>query len=338
MKNGSGTYQRWIRWWHWSRDHFEHLVLGFALLLLITLLPWWATFFRRLTLENFLLHEKLLYFTIPAPELRAAKLQAIHGELSRRLLMLTGETATLLVGICICIVVLFIVARQKTRAKLQMERMLSLTTHELKTPIAATRALLQSLSLGSVPVHAQTRLIEQGIMQCDRLAHLADTILAYQRALMHSDQLMPHEAEKLVMQTLVFRGNEFGQKIIWRQSKEEIKVWADADAFFVVLGNLLDNAEKYGELQGIELETTATHTHWELRVRDHGIGFAQERAAHLFEPFFRESRAEVSNQRGSGLGLYIAKQLVEKMNGTLTAQSDGAGRGSVFTIRLKRVV
>jgi signal transduction histidine kinase len=71
-----------------------------------------------------------------------------------------------------------------------------------------------------------------------------------------------------------------------------------------------------------------------LRVRDDGIGFDKDEATRVFELFVRGERAKRRVATGLGIGLHVAKQIVEAHGGTISAMSDGPGRGTTFEIRL----
>jgi len=99
----------------------------------------------------------------------------------------------------------------------------------------------------------------------------------------------------------------------------------------VVLENLLDNARKYGGGK-VELSDVTHGAKWRLEVKDQGQGFLMTDAERLFEPFERGGGTGVAH--GSGLGLYISRQLARRMQGELTATSDGLGKGSTFALEL----
>jgi two-component system CheB/CheR fusion protein len=108
-------------------------------------------------------------------------------------------------------------------------------------------------------------------------------------------------------------------------------VLCDADAIHVVLENLLDNARKYGGAS-IELIEEQHAGRWRLSVKDGGQGFEVADAERLFEPFERGGGTGVAH--GSGLGLFIARQLMRRMGGDLRATSPGRGAGATFTLEL----
>ncbi len=113
------------------------------------------------------------------------------------------------------------------------------------------------------------------------------------------------------------------------------RLWADPERLGQVLGNLLDNALRHTPGGG-RVEVTAGHRHELLviEVTDTGDGIAAEHLPHLFERFYRVDAARDRAHGGAGIGLAIAKALVEAQRGHITARSDGPGTGSTFTIAL----
>ena len=97
--------------------------------------------------------------------------------------MLVGESTLLALMLSGSLVVLFLLAQRRKQQREDMEKLLQFTSHEFKTPVAGVKGLLQSLALGSIPEAQRAELIQLGQIECDRLEHLAETILAYQRAM-----------------------------------------------------------------------------------------------------------------------------------------------------------
>ena len=97
--------------------------------------------------------------------------------------MLVGESTLLALLLSGSLVVLFLLAQRRKQQREDMEKLLQFTSHEFKTPVAGVKGLLQSLAIGSIPDAQRAELIQLGQLECDRLEHLAETILAYQRAM-----------------------------------------------------------------------------------------------------------------------------------------------------------
>ncbi|HBN08527.1 MAG TPA: hypothetical protein DD435_07715 [Cyanobacteria bacterium UBA8530] len=295
------------------------------------LMAWWSILVRR----NIVSSDELLRTSIAdnfEGTERLTRIAALDAATQKQLFMISGESALAGLLLCVLAVVLFMVARKRQRETQRLHSMLSLTTHQLKTPLAGVRALLQSLGNGSIPAELHGRFLNQGIAECDRLEHMVETTLAYQRTVARGatrPEVVP--ARQLVGDILEHRRASFPDDVVRWEPTEQLSVTCDRDAVRVVLENLLDNARKYGGGQ-VDLVGQAKGPRWRLEVRDHGQGFPPGDAERLFEPFERGGGKGVAH--GSGLGLYISRQLARGMHGELTAKSDGPGQGSVFALEL----
>jgi signal transduction histidine kinase len=314
-------------------DNAEALVLGGALLVIATLLVWWGVFATRLIHERETLALGVLKATLDDPSKFADEIARVHERTNLQLTMIAGEGSVFAVLLVVSVVALWFVARQRRLAAARLVRLVQFTTHELKTPIAGVRALLQSLQLGSIPQEAQGKFLDQGLLETNRLEHLAETILAFQRAA-SKRQLKPvaTSTDGLIVEVIEHRGRTFGTERIVRGKTAPAEIVVDKDAFRVVLENLLDNARKYGGGQ-VEMHESVDGNRWRLEVKDAGDGFDPGDAERLFEPFERDTKEGVA-KHGSGLGLYISRQLMRAMKGELSAKSEGAGKGAVFTMDL----
>ena len=112
-------------------------------------------------------------------------------------------------------------------------------------------------------------------------------------------------------------------------------VQADRDRAIQVLTNLLTNALRYTPVPGtVTLELVAIEGMVQFKVTDSGMGISSEHLPHLFERFYRVDKSRSRMLGGSGVGLTIAKALVEAMGGQIEAASGGPGQGSTFTFTL----
>src|SRR5262249_37730283 len=101
-----------------------------------------------------------------------------------------------------------------------------------------------------------------------------------------------------------------------------------------VVSTLLDNADKYSPLEStISVRLARRAAHAILTVSDRGIGIPKEQQSRLFERFFRAGNAPVSNYGGLGLGLYIARDIIERHGGRISVESD-SGAGAIFVVEL----
>jgi signal transduction histidine kinase len=114
-----------------------------------------------------------------------------------------------------------------------------------------------------------------------------------------------------------------------------VPVWADPDRIGQVLTNLLDNALRHTPAGGtVTVSCRTVEDQVEYVVADSGDGIAAENLPHVFDRFYRADTARDRGHGGSGIGLSIARALVEAHRGRIAAASAGPGRGSTFTVRL----
>ena len=126
-----------------------------------------------------------------------------------------------------------------------------------------------------------------------------------------------------------------GLELTFGSSSPSVTVRADEIKFRQVAQNLIDNAIKYTDKGQVKVEIKEEDSSVLFIVSDSGRGIPPEVKAHLFEQFFRE-RNSVLKTKGTGLGLYIAKEIVKAHQGEIWAESDGEGKGATFVVRLKK--
>ena len=318
----------------WVAERAELLVLGFTLLTTAALVVWWTILLRGELRSNELLERELLgaRAELSASQVAARELELTRRHESRRI-MLVGESATLGLLLSGSLVVLFLLAQRRKQQREDMEKLLQFTSHEFKTPVAGVKGLLQSLGLGSIPESQRLELIRLGQLECDRLEHLAETILAYQRAMSREPRegAQRIDALRFIEDLLAHRARTSSGGHVKVSRIDAAQVLADHDGLRVILENLLDNAHKYGGGE-VTLSAGVSDGRWRLEIRDQGRGFAPESAEKLFDIHNRGSGEGVTH--GAGLGLAIARQLARRMGGDIDAHSAGAGQGAVFTVTL----
>jgi len=130
---------------------------------------------------------------------------------------------------------------------------------------------------------------------------------------------------------------ERGQRFKLQRPPGTLEVQGDAARLEQVVSNLLDNASKYtheGGRIGLSIDVTADTL--KLTVADNGIGITPQMLPHVFEPFVQDAQALCSSGVGLGIGLTVARALVQAHGGSLVAHSAGFSRGSRFTVTLPR--
>jgi two-component system OmpR family sensor kinase len=318
----------------WFAERAELVVLAVTLLATASLVFWWTILLGGEMRNNETLEYAVLeaQTSLPADEVerRRAQIAEHHG---RRTVMLVGESTLLALLLSGSLVVLFLLAQRRRQQREDMEKLLQFTSHEFKTPVAGVKGLLQSLALGSIPESQRAELIRLGQMECDRLEHLAETILAYQRAMSRDPRegVQALDVARFIADLLAHRARTATGGEVETTGIDSVQVLADRDGLRVIVENLLDNAHKYGGGH-VRIGATAADGHWRLDISDRGRGFSPDMAERLFDPHNRGSGDGVTH--GAGLGLAIARSLARRMGGDITARSAGAGQGAVFTVTL----
>ncbi|MBI2238188.1 MAG: HAMP domain-containing protein [Actinobacteria bacterium] len=210
-------------------------------------------------------------------------------------------------------------------------------SHELKTPISALRAHLENLLDGVEQADPETLQVMLG--QSERLTRLVDQLLDLSR-LESGD--VPLEREEVALAPLVSEvlseievsRSGKGVAVEGRVPADLPPVYADRERVHQVLFNLLDNAVRFTPPGGEVVVSASRHNgSCEIRVEDTGPGIAPEHLPRLFERFYRVDPARSREDGGTGIGLAIARSVVEAHGGRIWAESE-PGKGSVFTFEL----
>lgn len=318
----------------WFAERAELLTLGATLLATGALVVWWTILLSGEMRTNELLEREALRvdrgLSGQEREHRLAEIAARH---ERRNVMLVGESTLLALLLGGSLVTLYLLAQRRKQQRADMEKLLQFTSHEFKTPVAGVKGLLQSLAIGSIPEAQRAELIQLGQNECDRLEHLAETILAYQRAMARDPRegAQRIDVARFIDELLAHRARTSSASDIESAHIDPVQVLADHDGLRVILENLLDNAHKYGGGK-VRLAASVSGGEWRLDISDRGRGFAPEAAEKLFDIHNRGRSEGITH--GAGLGLAIARQLARRMGGDIRAHSAGPGQGAVFSVTL----
>jgi signal transduction histidine kinase len=210
--------------------------------------------------------------------------------------------------------------------------------HELRTPVATLEGYLEGLLDGVVTPEPATwaRLHDEA----GRLRRLIDDLQELSRAEARQFALQPRPAEPaaIVQAALGRLAGAFGEKGLTLRVDVAAalpRVQADPDRAVQVVTNLLTNALRYTSVPGtVDVAARPVNGAVEFSVVDTGVGVAAEHLPHLFERFYRVDRSRSRALGGSGIGLTIARSLVEAMGGRIRAESAGPGEGTNFTFTL----
>jgi len=229
-------------------------------------------------------------------------------------------------------------AEQLEQVETMRRQLIGDVAHELRTPLTAIKGSAEGLMDGVLPANEET--YRQMHIEADRLSRLVDDLQELSRVEARAYTLDFRDVEvSALIKTIVKRMQfQFEGKRVTLTSNlppRPVILHADEDRIIQVLTNLIGNALQYTPTNGqvvISVESTANEARFS--VKDSGVGIPAEHLPHIFDRFYRVDKSRSRARGGSGVGLTIAKHLVEAHGGRIWAESEGEEKGSVFVFTL----
>ncbi len=217
-----------------------------------------------------------------------------------------------------------------------------IAAHELRTPVAAMKGYL-SLVLDGVtgPLADKTKeFIQKVIASNQRLIQLVNDLLEVSRSeagklTIKVSQIDIVQPIKEALGELRPLADKQSISLAYEPPPDTPKIMADADRIKEIVVNLVGNAIKYNNDGGwVRVSHEVKNGEFITHVADNGFGVSPEAQKKLFEKFYRVATEKTRDITGTGLGLFIVKEIIEKMNGKIWAESEGEGKGSAFSFSL----
>ncbi len=228
---------------------------------------------------------------------------------------------------------------REMRLNQRQQAFLDAVTHELKTPLASLRLYLETLERRDPDAERRARFLRRATEDVDRLEQTLDQVLAAARA--ESPARAPAAPTDLrqLLDPLVHeiqRRHGLPPGAIEVHDEGALLALGHAGELEVVFRNLLENAVKYSE-PPVEVRvrlSTASDGKVRVEIADQGVGIEKKDLRKIFQRFYRAGRDVQRQAAGLGLGLFIVGNLVRRSGGTVSAVSEGSGRGSRFAVTL----
>lgn len=264
---------------------------------------------------------------------------AEEGASGRRRLLFAGFAILALVLMSGSYFIIRSINREQAVARLQSE-FVSAVSHEFRTPLTSLRQLSEMLSKGRIPTE-DLRQKSYDILssESERLQRLVESLLDFGRI---EARAFPYRFEYLDPASFVgglveeFREKAAAQgyHIDLTLAREFPPIRADREALGLALRNLLDNAVKYSpDCRTVWVEVAPERDRLAIRVRDQGMGIPASEQKNIFNKFVRGSGSRTAHVQGTGIGLAMARHIVEAHGGDIRLESE-PGKGSTFTILL----
>ncbi|UCE24030.1 MAG: hypothetical protein JSU74_12140 [Candidatus Zixiibacteriota bacterium] len=311
------------------------LILFIAItIVLIGQATWWVVFMARLVDEKVQM----------AIELGADQsfVDLVHQQEIRRQIMVGSEGLfmLLLVGVGAWLIYRALVRAEEL--KFHQQNFLMAVTHELKTPLASIKIYLDTLESAKIPAEKKAGVITRLREDANRLEKLVENVLQagrFERSGYHLNR------ERLNLSELVGEGlssltrhpTEAPVEISRQNFQDNIDVYGDRLALKRAIEAILENSLIYNDKETVRLNVELTRKGRKicLRIADNGIGLSKKDVGLVFGRFYRVGEEINRNHPGSGLGLYLCREIINAHGGKITAHSEGLGKGTEFHIELK---
>ncbi len=251
----------------------------------------------------------------------------------------------LLALILLGLLTIFISQRKQVRLTRLHESFLSNITHELKTPIASIRLATETMLMRDVSPEDRLKFLNRTLSESIRLQNLVDSILVAARLESKSDTSTRETIDLIsVLEQSVQKLREragTGRSVTYEihnpLGKRDFLIDGDPIQIQMVYDNLFSNAFKYTAEGGtIAVTAIVNNKGFYSKISDNGVGIDKQAIDKIFDKFYRAEGTAKIRVQGSGLGLYIARTVVQEHGGQLTASSEGPEKGATFHVEFER--
>ena len=224
---------------------------------------------------------------------------------------------------------------------LEQNRFISDASHELKTPLTALKSSFEVFLRDKQPSLTEAGdLVQDSLMEVNKMQKLSEGLLKLAYCKNQNEKI---ETEKVNIRTNINQSLKIivplakKKTISIKKKISDLHVLAIAERLFEVWITLLDNAIKYSpEKSEISIDSAISGRWIVVKITDQGIGINKTDFKHIFDRFYRADKARSkSSPDGFGLGLSIAKKIVESFNGSITVESKN-NKGATFTVKLPK--
>ncbi|MBB5396140.1 MULTISPECIES: sensor histidine kinase KdpD [unclassified Mucilaginibacter] len=224
-------------------------------------------------------------------------------------------------------------------AKLQEQKknFLLSVTHELKSPLASIKILLQTIQKRDLTKVQILNFIDKSLLDVERLDDMVENMLLASK-IDNRSYTFPKAKFNLsvlvdsIVNRLQISKCDCNQQIINAEIEPKIEITGDKFALTSVVTNLVENAVKYSSpCETVNVRLFEKEGKVYFQVADHGIGIADSEKSRIFDKFYRVGSEDTRNTKGTGLGLYIVKEVLDKHQASIKVK-DNRPAGSVFEV------
>lgn len=260
----------------------------------------------------------------------------LQDQMDRRTVMFLSEGSFFALMVMIGIYFLYAAFRRELQLQEHQKNFILSMTHELRSPLSSIKLYLQTLQRRQIADERREQFVQHSLADVERLQRLVENVLDAAR-IERNDydyQMDTLDISQLVKTVLdKWRTSDTDSAIAFTERiSSGVHIHADAHAMISVVNNLIENAVKYSQTpKQVNVDLIVMNERVVLSVTDNGQGVAPEDRKKVFERFYRAGNEMTRTTKGTGLGLYIVKRIVEAHHGTIDCHAAPNG-GAVFTV------
>ncbi|HMU68898.1 MAG TPA: HAMP domain-containing sensor histidine kinase [Chitinophagales bacterium] len=326
--------QRRSRYWLFFHIVFIYITVSFL---------WWSYLLHRNNLDNFndvVAREKFVFTQERGPFLKfedTANYKRIYDDFKRTELMLYGEGLVFLFLIGLGFWRIRKTFREEIAMTRQQNNFLLSITHELKSPLASLKLSMQTVQKRQLDAEHIRHLSGMALDDIARLEALVENILLASKIESANFQLNREllDVSSLVTNILAHIAEKHkSQRQFTSDIEKDAYCYGDRLSFSSVVYNLIENAINYSGADGrIHVQLTGDEEHIYLQISDNGIGVPDAEKTKIFNRFYRIGAEETRTTKGTGLGLFIVKHVVELHGGKIEV-TDNDPKGTNFKVTI----
>lgn len=309
------------------------IAIMFYMLLAIT---WWGVLLYQKNEQ--LYNEKITYIENSAVY-DDSQSGVIEKEKKRQSMMIVGEGIVL--GLSL-LAGLWIVNRSSNKELATVNNQnnfLLSVSHELKSPIAAIKLALQTLQRQNIPEHSKNKLLGKAVLDANRLENMVQNVLLSANIDNQDLRLFLEEFDLIELVNYHIRQSKSNNSDLhfhFKHQSPNLLIKADKSSIDLVLSNMIENAIKYSpENKQIWIEVRDKDPHVIVDIKDQGIGIDPKHYESIFKRFYRIRDSKARAQPGTGLGLYIVKEIIQAHKGNISIAQNHP-KGTVFSIKFEK--
>jgi two-component system, OmpR family, phosphate regulon sensor histidine kinase PhoR len=300
---------------------------------------WWA--YLLIELNNEVCRNQIEYVNIKqlTAEERDREIKLLEERISARHWMVYGEGSVFLILLVWGTAIMLNAYKKEILLARQQKNFLLSITHEFKSPLASIKLYLQTLLRHDLDKNKEKSFISSAINDTERLNNLVENALLA--------NLIDHKGYSFSKEDVNFSAlikimaQKFqqipGHENISVQIEDGLYIYADKNALTILISNLLENAWKYSpEDKSLSVKVYSSGFKVILEIGDHGVGIPDKEKHKIFNKFYRVGNEETRRTKGTGLGLFICKYIIDKHNGKIHV-SDNKPHGTIVIVEFPSI-